>query len=259
VTVSYDLGVERYEQLWSPVILPGAVALLPWVGLTEGEVVLDVGAGTGALMPVIRSAAPGVSVAAVDASTEMLRVAHSERRVPSVVGDAMSLPVAAATVDVVLLAYVLFHLADPLLALEEAHRVLRPAGRVATVTWAAERVEEAQKLWDEALADAGAPPLPPRRVDAGLDGVEAMNRLLRAARLIPVRVWPEQLCRQWEAESFFALASGAGTSRQRLAGLDPVERSSLLERLRERFHQLGPEAFCWEGEVICAVATKEQG
>lgn len=34
VTVSYDLGVSRYEKLWSPVILPAAVALTPWLGLT---------------------------------------------------------------------------------------------------------------------------------------------------------------------------------------------------------------------------------
>jgi hypothetical protein len=94
---------------------------------------------------------------------------------------------------------------------------------------------------------------------AGLDSVESMDRLLRAAGFTPIRVWPEPLCRQWDAESFFALASGAGTSRQRLAGLDQAARSSLLMRLRESVDQLAPEEFWWEGEVICAVGAKEPG
>jgi SAM-dependent methyltransferase len=259
VTVSYDLGVERYDQVWSPVILPAAIALLPSLGLVEGAVVLDVGTGAGALAPAIRDVAPGVSVVGVDASIQMLRVARSQRAVPVARADAMMLPVAATSVDAVVLAYVLFHLPDPAAALVQARQALRPGGRVGTVTWASERPEGAQKLWDRTLADAGVPPLPPRRSDAGLDSVDAMGRTLRAGGLTPVRLWTEKLCRQWDPGSFFALASRAGTSRQRLAGLDPAARSSLLDGLRARFDRLPPEAFWWEGEVICAVAAKEHG
>jgi hypothetical protein len=46
VVASYDLGVEAYEKLWSPVILPAAVALVPWLGLGVGSVVADIGTGT---------------------------------------------------------------------------------------------------------------------------------------------------------------------------------------------------------------------
>jgi SAM-dependent methyltransferase len=219
--------------------------------------VLDVGAGTGALVPAIRAAAPGVSVVGVDASMEMLRVAHSVRSLPAVRGDAMSLPVAATTVDTVVLAYVLFHLPNPGVALTDARRVLRPGGRVGTVTWASEQAEGAQKLWDEALTAAAAPPLPPRRVDWGLDSAEAIDRTLRAAGFTPERVWSERLPRQWDAQSFFALASTVGPGRQRLAGLSPVARSQLLRQLRKRLDQLPSAEFLWEGTVICAVAAKE--
>jgi SAM-dependent methyltransferase len=257
VTVSYDLGVEPYEELWSPVILPAATALLPWLGLGEDAVVLDVGGGTGAVAPAIRSVAPRATLVAVDASIEMLRTAQSARRVPAVQGDAMHLPISGTTVDAVILAYVLFHLADPLVGLQEARRVLRLGGRVATVTWASERAAPAQKLWDEALAKAGAPPIRLRRSDVGLDSVEAMERLLRVAEFRPIRVWPKRLSRPWDSESFFALASGAGPSRQRLAGLEPRARSSLLRGIREQLDQLPAEAFWWQGEVICAVAAKD--
>jgi len=257
VAASYDLGFERYDQLWSPVILPAAVALVPLLEIGDGDVVLDVGTGTGALVPAVRSAAPMASILGVDASHEMLRVALSKRNVPVARGDAMMLPVRAAAVDAAVFAYVLFHLPDPLTALREAHRVLRPGGRVATVTWAWEHAETAQKLWDEALAESGAAPLRLRRSDVGLDSLEAVEELVRSAGFTPARVWAEGLSKQWEPESFFALATGSGPSRQRLAGLDDGARTSLLERFQESLARLRPEDFRWEGEVICAVAVKD--
>src|SRR5690348_7064345 len=108
VIASYDLGVERYEQLWSPVILPAAVALVPWLGVGDRNTVLDVGAGTGALVGAIRSATPTATVMALDASSHMLRVAHVQRGMPAIQADAMALPVADETVHIVVLAYVLF-------------------------------------------------------------------------------------------------------------------------------------------------------
>jgi ubiquinone/menaquinone biosynthesis C-methylase UbiE len=126
VVAAYALGVASYEQLGGPVILPAAVALVPFLGLGWDNVVLDVGAGTGALTPAIRSAAPDALVISVDATWEMLRVAHVRRATAAVQADAQALPVAAGSVDAVVLAYVLFHLSEPDRALREATRVLRP-------------------------------------------------------------------------------------------------------------------------------------
>jgi SAM-dependent methyltransferase len=256
VIASYDLGVDRYEQLWSPVILPAAVALVPWLRLGARSIVLDAGAGTGALVNAIRSAAPTARVIALDASSQMLRIAHFQRGAQAVQADAMVLPMAAEAVDAVVLAYVLFHLADPLAALKEAARVVRPGGRVGTVSWASERAERAQALWNDALVEAGVPALPPRRVDAGLDNPEGLDALLRAAGLTPERIWPERLRRQWDPASFWALATGSGVNRQRLGLIDPHARSALLARLRAQLNELGSEDYLWEGEVICAVGSK---
>ena len=43
VGAGYNLGVDCYEQLWSPVILPVAAALIPWLGLAGRSIVVDAG------------------------------------------------------------------------------------------------------------------------------------------------------------------------------------------------------------------------
>ncbi len=259
VAAGYDRGAEVYEALWSPVILPPAATLVRFLGLTAHCVVADVGAGTGALLSAIRSAAPTAHVVALDASAEMLRIARTRRGAPAILADALTLPLADRTADAVILAYVLFHLADPSLAIAEAARVLRPGGRVGAITWAWERGSRADTLWDQILTDAGVPPAPPRRVDAGLDRPDAVDALLRSAGLRPERIWYERLHHQWDRSSFWELASGRGANRARLSRVDAATRSGVLTRAQSGLDQLAPQDFLWEGAVICGVATKSTG
>lgn len=258
VTAGYDLGVERYEELWSPVILPAAVTLVARLGIDAGGPVLDVGGGTGAVAEAIRSAAPSAPVLVVDASREMLRVAHGRRGLPVVQADAGNLPITAETVSTTVLAYVLFHLADPLAALQEAARVTRSGGRIGTVTWMSEPATRAHTMWNEALDAAGAPPRPLRQVDTGLDNPRDLGGLLGEAGLTPQDMWPEELHRQWDPASFWALATGSGADRQRLGALDADARATLLVRLRAQLQRLTPEDYRWHGQVLCAVARKPE-
>jgi len=252
----YDRGAQAYEALWSPVILPPAAALIRSLGLSGRCVVADVGAGTGALLGAIRSAAPAAQVVALDASAEMLQIARTRRGAAAVLADALALPLADATADAVILAYVLFHLTDPPLAIAEAARVLRPGGRVTAITWAWERASRADTVWDQVLTEAGVPPAPLRRVDAGLDRPAAMEALLSSAGLRPKRIWTQRLHHQWDRSSFWELATGSGTGRVRLSLVDAATRASVLTRGHSRLGQLAPHDYRWEGEIICAVATK---
>jgi SAM-dependent methyltransferase len=256
VTASYDYGADAYETLWSPVILPPAAELVPFLALSDRSVVVDVGAGTGALAGAIRSAAPAARVAAVDFSAGMLRFARARRGATAVRADAHSLPLADGTADAVVLAYVLFHLADPARAVREAARVLRPGGRAGTITWAWEREPRAAHVLDQVLADVGAPPAPPRRADAGLDRIVDVAALLSSAGLEPERIWRTQLRRQWDSESYWNLVSGSGLPRIRLGFFDAKARAAALARAEASLGGLAPRDYLWEGEVICAVAGK---
>ena len=239
----YDLGTDVYEALWSPVILPPAAALVRSLRLTGRCVVADVGAGTGALLGVVRSAASDARVVAIDASAGMLHLARTRRGAAAVRADALALPLAGAAADAVILAYVLFHLTDPPLALAEASRVLRPGGRVAAITWAWERASRADTVWDQILTEAGAPPAPLRRVDAGLDRPAAMEALLSSAGLRPERIWTERLHHQWDRSSFWQLATGWGANRVRLSRLDAATHASVLTRVHSRLGQLAPQDY----------------
>jgi SAM-dependent methyltransferase len=255
VAAAYDLGVDAYIALWSPVILPAAQAVVAALDLGRAARVLDVGAGSGALEPSIRAAATDVTLVGLDASVEMLRRCRSATTIPVICCDAQSLPVRDAAVDAVVLAFVLFHLSDPAQALHEATRVLTSGGRVGTVTWARDASIEADAVWDETLTEAGAPPLPASRVDIGLDNEEAIAGLLAGAGLRPTRIWREPLCHRWDSATYYRFATGVGRNKQRLRQLDARRRGEVLDRALKRLRALDPGAFAWSGEAICAAAT----
>jgi SAM-dependent methyltransferase len=240
----YDQGASAYEALWSPVILPPAAVLVRSLGLRGRCMIADIGAGTSALLGPIGSAAPAARVVALDASTRMLRIARTRRGASAVLADALALPLADGTVDAVILAYVLFHLADPARAAAEAARVLRPGGRAGIITWAWERQPRASTVWDQVLAEAGVPLAPLRRVNSGLDQPGAVDALLRSAGLRPERIWHDRLHHEWDRSSFWELASGSGSNRIRLSQLSSVARAGVLARLTSTLSQLGPATSC---------------
>jgi SAM-dependent methyltransferase len=91
--------------------------------------VLEVGAGTGANLPLLESL--GVEqVIACDLSVDALRYAAARSRVALARVDATRLPFASGTMDLVLAADVIEHLDDDAAALREFVRVLKPGGHL---------------------------------------------------------------------------------------------------------------------------------
>jgi ArsR family transcriptional regulator len=126
-TASAEWDALRAEMFGARADLAAALALLD-----PTLVVGDLGCGTGALTAAL---APHVAhVHAVDASPAMLSAASARLgafgNVTVTEGSLESLPLPDASLDVAVLMLVLHHVADPVRALREVHRVLRPAGRL---------------------------------------------------------------------------------------------------------------------------------
>ena len=108
--------------------------------------VLDIGTGTGRMAELF--AARAERVVALDKSPAMLRVARARLqhlggdRIEMVQGDFVDLPMADASMDTVLFHQVLHFAQNPVDALNEAARVLKPGGRIAVVDFAAHQREE---------------------------------------------------------------------------------------------------------------------
>ena len=126
------------EQSLHPFIREVAARSLARLALEPGEAVLDVGCGTGVLLPGLAAIVGAEGrVVGLDHSAAFLKEARTRLadaflsdRVELVEGDAHHLPFADASFDAAHCERVLMHLVDPALALREMQRVVRPGGRV---------------------------------------------------------------------------------------------------------------------------------
>ncbi len=134
VSAMFDAVADRYDVLND--ILSGGMdrrwrgVVARLVAAKPGDLVLDVAAGTGTSSRAF--AAAGARCVACDFSLGMLRTGASKRagRVSFVAGDALDLPFADASFDVVTISFGLRNVADTDLALAELLRVTRPGGRL---------------------------------------------------------------------------------------------------------------------------------
>lgn len=104
--------------------------ILKHIFLAKGDAVLDVGCGTGRLVPLLRKAIgnKGILVES-DFSAEMLRIAKSkyfERNLFFIQSDAQKIPLKENTFDAIICFALFPHLPDKKRALEEFHRILKP-------------------------------------------------------------------------------------------------------------------------------------
>jgi malonyl-CoA O-methyltransferase len=118
------------------------------------RVVLDLGAGTGRATRELKRRYPRALVIALDLSPGMLREARRHqrpwRRFTRVCADALALPLADASVDLVFSSLVL-QWCEPLgQALGEVRRVLKPSGFFAFSTFGPDTLKELRAAWARA-------------------------------------------------------------------------------------------------------------
>jgi SAM-dependent methyltransferase len=123
---------------------PVAAHLVRFAGIRAGDLVLDVGTGTGVVA--LTAARTGARVSALDLTPELLVEARDNARIaghPEVKwqeGDAEMLPYPDASFDVVVSQFGHMFAPRPEVTVAEMRRVLKPSGRVAFATWPPEHL-----------------------------------------------------------------------------------------------------------------------
>ncbi len=139
VRQQYDQIAEIYDQRWSGYITNTLSFLKDWAQIPPTANVLDVACGTGELERLLLREYPQQQIMGVDISEKMLLVAQQKcRTYPHVefhVTSVNSLPFASSSFDVVISANAFHYFDEPLLALIEIKRVLKPDGKVVILDW----------------------------------------------------------------------------------------------------------------------------
>lgn len=146
-----------------------------------GECILDIAAGTGTSSLPLQEA--GAEVVAADFSLGMLRHGRTRQEgLPFAAADAMQLPFADASFDVVTMSFGLRNVADTAAALREFARVTRPGGRVVICEFSRPTNPAFAKVYTEYLM--GILPKVARRVGSNAESYVYLAESIQA--------WPDQ-------------------------------------------------------------------
>ncbi len=163
-----------------------ALQTINWTG---DEAVLDLGTGVGTYYSRIVSMTPDVKYYANDLSHQLL-VNHPADTQTLSLSDAMKLPYATNSFDVVMANHMLYHVPNLDDALKEIKRVLKPDGKLLTATNSIHTMPELQVLMRRAivlLTRYGATQVRPPALPSDTFALENGTRILAAHFFAVVR------------------------------------------------------------------------
>jgi ubiquinone/menaquinone biosynthesis C-methylase UbiE len=268
----YDRTATSYQRWWAPVIGPAALRVLDLVAALVADrpdaVMVDVGAGTGALARAAVARWPRVRAIAVDPSAGMLDVGRAEasrtldpsqrQRLEWLTGVAEHLPIGDGEADVVASSFSLQYLGNRVGALREAHRVLRPGGEIAVVTWLANTGRfEPWRLLDSLLEELRLNRPPSGETDL-FRSVPSAAALLRRAGFRDVHAMADVVEYQWAVGALISCALEF-EERPLFDSLEPTTRDALERSWTERLARLAPADLLYRDPVVYATGRRIVG
>ncbi|MDA7087457.1 methyltransferase domain-containing protein [Pseudomonas sp. SA3-5] len=237
---------EQYVGRWSRQVAP---RFLSWLNIAPGRSWLDVGCGTGALCAAIAEHCAPSSVAGVDPSEGFIQTARENlaSRVALHLGSATAIPLADASVDVVVSGLVLNFIPDQRAALLEMARVTGKGGTIGAYVWDyAGKMELMRFFWDVASElDPDA-----AQLDEGarfpLCRPEALSTLFASSGLEHVEVAPIDIATPFANfdDYWRPFLGGQGPAPAYAMSLDETARARLRERLRARLPSAANGSMC---------------
>ena len=213
-------------------------ALVAALNLQPTDTVVELASGTGELAEAIsgrvaRLIATDLSPAMVEAARRR-GVQNAEHRVM----DMQALDLPGGSVDAVACRFGYMLVPDPLLALRETRRVLRPGGRLAFATWAPAKRNPWATAYGPVLIERGVlePPRPGEPGQFALGDPEVLIELVRSAGFGDAAV--EEVAVEYRFSDwgdYRRLITGLAASlRETLDSLDDETRAEVDHAARER-------------------------
>jgi ubiquinone/menaquinone biosynthesis C-methylase UbiE len=137
----FSPGWKKWDEMTMDFLKPMGDAIIQQLHLKDGDVVLDVAAGTGEPGLTIASKLKTGKVIISDLADDMLVVAHEKAAQKGITNveflacDVCDMPFADNTFDAISCRFGFMFFPDMLLAAKEMARVLKPGGRIATSVW----------------------------------------------------------------------------------------------------------------------------
>ena len=232
--MSFAVAADAYDKFMGRYSVPLAPPFADFAGITDGEKVLDVGCGPGALTAELADRLGASAVTAADPSesfVDALRERHPD--VTALQASAEDLPFPNDTFDATLAQLVVHFMNEPVAGLGEMGRVTRSGGVVAasvwdhgggqgplSIYWQAARELDPGVSDESQLAGANEGDLTELFEAAGLHEIEEVPLM--------VRVEHESFEEWWEPYTL-----GVGPAGAYVAGLDDERREQLRARCAE--------------------------
>jgi SAM-dependent methyltransferase len=227
---------EFFMGRWSRTL---AVPFVQFAGVQDGDSVLDVGSGTGAVAAAVAAVSPSSRIVGIDSAAAFVSFAqahHPGDLIRFEVGDAQQLPFTDRSFTRALSLLNLNFIPDPGKALQEMSRVTQPGGTVAAAVWDyGSGMEMLRAFWDAAVALNGqADVRDERHMPLAADG--ELTALFREQRFEEIA--SEALIVETRFSSFddywLPFLQKQGPAGAYVASLPATEVDELRERLRQR-------------------------